>query len=113
MKTKPEPPDTVNPPCWRISPPRDFCEFLRRLPNLLPEDSILSVESGGAPEIEEFMSERPATYDNEIDQGFWRLRPKILYMPITEQNLRELADLCEKRAEPEVSNTCRRTGRIK
>jgi hypothetical protein len=105
MKTKPDLPDIVEPPCWRMSPPSDFCEFLRQLPDFVPTGSVLCLESGGAFDVEAYVLERPATYENETDQGFWKFRPKILYMPITQEHLHGLAELCEKHAEPEVGNT--------
>lgn len=105
MKTKPMLPDTVDAPCWRMSPPRDFCEFLRQLPNFVLTGSILCLEGGDAVDVEAYVLERPATYENETDQDFWKFRPKCLYMPITQENLDGLARLCEKHAEPEVSNT--------
>jgi len=105
MKTEPDLPDMVEPPCWRMSPPRDFCEFLRHLPNFVPANAIFCLESGGAVDVERFVAERPAIFDNKIDQGFWKMRPKVLYMPVTQENLRGLADLCERHAEPEVCNT--------
>ena len=99
---KPDLPEMVTPPCWRLTPPADFCEFLRELPNFVPENSILAVEGGGAPDIETYLQERPAEYENETDQGFWKLRPKTFYTPITTENLRGLADLSERHNELEV-----------
>jgi hypothetical protein len=88
-----------------MSPPRDFCEFLRELPDFVPNDSILCLEGGDAPDLEAYLASRPAVYDNETDQGFFKLRPKTFYMPITKMNLLGFADLCERHAEPEVCNT--------
>jgi hypothetical protein len=53
------------------------------------------------------LMERPATYENKLDQGFLKLRPKVLYMPITEENLAGFAGLSEMYAEPEVCSHLR------
>jgi len=102
---KPNLRDIVDPPCWRLSPPRDFCEFLRELPSFIPGNSTLCLEGGNASDLEVYLLARPGIYENETDQGFFKLRPKTFYMPLTEDNLRGLADLCERHAEPEVANS--------
>ncbi len=106
MKTKTELPWFVEQPCWKISP-ADLSEFLRQLPNIAPSNSILCLEGGGAPEIEAYLLKRPATYENQTNQGFLKMRPKIFYMPITKENLQGLAALSERYAEPEVSSHLR------
>lgn len=100
MKPRSELPEIVEPPCWEVSAP-DFSEFLQHLPALAP-DSILCLEGVSAPDLEAYLRERPATYENETKQGFLGLRPKIFYMPITEENLHGFAALAERYAEPEV-----------
>ena len=102
---RPDGRDIVDPPCWQMSSPIDFCEFLRKLPGFVPEDSILSIQGGCAADIEAYVTSRPAIYDNETDQGWFKLRTKTLYMPVTDSNLQGLADLSEKHAEPEVANS--------
>lgn len=113
MKTKAELPEIVEPPCREVSPV-DFSEFLRQLPRLLPSNSVLCLEGVDVPEIEAYLRERPAIYENELDQGFLKTRPKIYYMPITEENLRGFAALSERYAEPEVCDHLRvyRDGKI-
>ena len=105
MKTKAELPEIVGPPCWEVSPP-DFSEFLRHLPAFMPAASVLCLEDVNAPDIEAYFLERPSTYENEPNHGFL-LRPKVFYMPITEENLRGLAALSERYAEPEVCSHLR------
>ena len=102
---KPDLPQWVDAPCWRLSPPRDFCEFLRELPKFVPEGSILCLEGGDAYDVDEYLAARPAIYENETDQGWLRHRPKVFYIPITEANLIGLGDLSERHAEPEVANS--------
>ena len=105
MKTRPELPEIVEPPCWEVSPP-DFSEFLQHLPAFAP-NSILCLEGVSAPDLEAYLQERSAAYENETKQGFLGLRPKIFYIPITEKNLREFADLTVRYAEPEVCDHLR------
>ena len=97
----------VDPPCWRLSPPSDFCEFLRELPNFVPENSTLALEGTGAYDIESYLQDRPAKYENETDQGFWKMSPKVFYMSVTLENLRGLADLSERYNELEVCSHLR------
>src|ERR1044072_1685297 len=106
MKAGTELPSYVEPPCWKVSSP-DLSEFLRHLPAFAPRDAIFCLEYGDAPEIETYLRERPAAYENETDQGFLKMRPKVFYMPATEENLRGLASLSERYAEPEVGNSLR------
>jgi hypothetical protein len=107
MNTKIELPEIVEPPCWQVSPV-DFSEFLRQLPNLVPNNSILCLVGGVAdPDIEAYLLKRPAIYENETNQGFLKMRPKIFYMPITGEHLQGFASLSERYAEPEVCNELR------
>jgi hypothetical protein len=87
---------------WTVSPPRDLSEFLRHLPSLVPNDSILCLEGVIDSEIETFLKQRPAKYENETKQGFLKLRSKIFYMPVTEENLHRFALLSENFAAPEI-----------
>lgn len=106
MKTKTELPKIVEPPCWNVSPV-DFSEFLRHLPNLAPGNSVLCLDGVYVPEIETYLLDRPAIYENETNQGFLKMRSKIFYMPISEENLQGLASLSEGYAVPEVCSHLR------
>lgn len=92
---------------WVISPPADFTEFLRNLPALVPNDSILCLEGVIDSDIESFLKKRPANYDNETNQGFLKLHSKIFYMPITEENLRQFAELSKRYNELEICSHLR------
>ena len=105
MKTRPELPEMVEPPCWELSSP-NFSEFLQHVPALAP-NSILCLEGVSAPDVEAYLLERPAAYENDTNQGFLGLRTKIYYMPITEENLRGFAALTERYAEPEICDHLR------
>lgn len=106
MRVGTELPYYVEPPCWRVSPP-DLSDFLRHLSAFTPPDAILCLEHGGAHEVEAYLQARPAVYENETDQGFLKMRPKVFYTPATADNLRGLAALSEGYAEPEVGNSLR------
>ena len=101
MKSETKLPEIVEPPCWKVSPV-DFSEFFRQLPKLVPDNSVLCLEGVYVPEIEAYLQKRPASYENETNQGFLKMRPKIFYIPITEENLQNFALLTERYAEPEV-----------
>ena len=73
----------------------------------MPKDSTLALEGTHASEIESYLKERPAKYENETDQGFWKMRPKIFYIPVTLENLRGLAGLSERYNELEVCSHLR------
>jgi len=113
MKTKAELPEIVEAPCWEVSSV-DFYEFLGQLPYLAPSDSVLCLEGVDVSDIEAYLQKRPAIYENETNQGFLKMRPKIFYIPITEENLQGLASLSERYAEPEVCSHLRvyRNGKI-
>jgi hypothetical protein len=106
MKNKAQLPEIVESPCWEVSPV-DFSEFLRHLSHLFPSNSVLCLEGVDVPDIEAYLQERPATHENELNQGFLNMRPKIFYMPITEANLQGFAALSERYAEPEVCSHLR------
>ncbi|HEY0077558.1 MAG TPA: hypothetical protein VGB73_02860 [Pyrinomonadaceae bacterium] len=106
MKTKAELPEIVESPCWEVSPV-DFYEFLRQLPHLFPSNSVLCLEGVDVPRLAAYLRKRPAAYENELNQGWLNMRPKIFYMPITEENLQGFAALSERYAEPEVCSHLR------
>ena len=113
MKTRNDLQLIVDPSCWEVSPV-DLCEFLRQLPDLMPSGSVLCLEGVDAGDVEKYLQKRPATYENETDNGFFGMRARVFYMPVTEENLQELAILAEAYAEPEVCNALRvyRNGKV-
>ena len=103
IETKAKLPQFVGPPCWSVSP-TDFSLFLRQLPNLVPDNSILCLGGVDVPVLEAYLMERPAIYDNKTTRGFLKLRPKIFYMPINKENLEEFITISERYSEPEICN---------
>lgn len=106
MNVKTELLEIVEPPCWKVSSV-DLSEFLRQLPKLVPHNSILYLQGVISLEIESYLQNHPAIYKNETDQGFLKMRSKIFYIPITEDNLENFALLTENYAEPEVCDHLR------
>jgi hypothetical protein len=96
----------VDPPCWEISP-CDLTAFIFQLGGLVAPESVLCLEGGNAADVEGYLLERPGPIENETKQGFLKMRPRIFYMPITQENLRGLGDLTEIHAEPEVCDNLR------
>lgn len=95
-------PAFVDAPCWRVSPPDDFPEFLRQLPRLVPPRCILRATGTPVREVEAYLLARLSAVENRLSTGLLRLGEKDFYMPATEANLRGLADVAENFAEPEV-----------
>jgi hypothetical protein len=96
----------VNAPCWTVTP-ADFTKFLEELYTFVPSNSVLCLEGVYAPDIEYYLKERPSSFENQTNQGFLRMRPKVYFMPITAENLQGLANLASVHAEPEVCSHMR------
>ncbi len=97
-------PPWVEPPCWEISRP-DLTRFICELSAFAPEGSTLCIEGGDAADVERYLEARPGPIENETNQGFLKMRPKVFYMPITPENLRGLGSLTERHAEMEVCSS--------
>ena|SRR5215218_8748950 len=106
MRTGIDLPQLVQPPCWEATPP-DLTGFLDALHAFLPSGSVLCLEGVRAPDVERYLTARPGPWENEINQGFLKTRPKVFFMPITAENLHGLARLSSPHAEPEVCNHIR------
>ena len=106
MHTSSTLPPQVEPPCWEISPP-DLTEFISQLGSFVSPESVLCLEGGNAADVERYLQARPGPIENEIDQGFLKMRSKVFFMPVTRENLRGLRDLTEVHAEPEVCDHLR------
>jgi len=96
----------VDPPCWEISPP-DLTDFISQLGAFVAEESVLCLEGGNAADVERYLQARPGPIENETNQGFLKMRPKVFFMPITRENLRGLGNLTEVHAEGEVCDNLR------
>jgi hypothetical protein len=95
----------VHAPCWALAPV-ELGDFLRNIGEIVPEQAVFRLESGGNPAVESFMVGRPAKYPNEGEKrwlAFFKTAA-VFYMPSTLRNLEGLADLSENCAEPEFGN---------
>ena len=106
MGTGKDLPQFVGPPCWEVTP-ADFTKFLEELHAFVPHGFVLCLEGVAASEIEHYLEARPGPFENETNQGFLKLRPKIFFMPITADSLHGLASLSKSFAEPEVCSHLR------
>lgn len=101
MRTGPNLPQLVDAPCWEVTPP-DLTKFLEELYAFVPAGSVLCLEGTEAPDIERYLKARPGPFENETNQGFLKMRPKVYFIPITAENLQGVASLSTAHAEPEV-----------
>ncbi len=106
MRTGTALPEIVDAPCWKVTP-ADLTKFLNELCALVPSDSILCLEGVDALDIEVYLEERPSSFENETNQGLFRMRPKVYFTPITAENLQGIASLASAHAEPEVCSHLR------
>jgi hypothetical protein len=97
-------PQYVEPPCWELSP-ADLTRFICELSTFVPAGSVLCLEGADAADVERYLEARPGPWENETNQGFLKMRPKVFFMPITRENLHGLGALTERHAEPEVCNS--------
>lgn len=95
----------VDEPRWALAPV-ELDAFLRNVSELLSEDAVFRLESGGQPGIETFMAGQLASHaDEPAERRFGFLStPAVFYMPATKENLARLADLSDNCAEPEFGN---------
>jgi hypothetical protein len=88
---------------WELSAPADAAAFVRRLPELLPEGTVLYLEGASmAREVSDFLDARRSPTELKIARGTILPRPKVYHLPMTEPNTAGLAELFEAHASPEI-----------
>ena len=95
----------IDAPCWLLEPVT-LGDFIRNVSEIVPEEAVFRLESGGDPAVESFMAGRPAKYGNEGEERsllFFK-SPAVFYMPSTRENLEGLADLSDDCAELEFGS---------
>ena len=92
--------DTV----WEVAGIKDkkLADFFRALPSLLPQDSILYLESTYSKRIVDFLMANAAKETRKVAIGTIWPRPNFFHIVISESNMTELARLSERCATPEV-----------
>ncbi len=96
----------IESPCWQLQP-TDLSLFVAEITALCSGEAILCLEGVIAEDVESYLRARPSRLENETNQGFFKMRPKIYFMPITPESVRGLATLTENHAEPEVCDHLR------
>jgi hypothetical protein len=88
---------------WKVTGVSDHSAFFRNLPQILPANAVLVLEGGRHPEgLLAFVRKHEVTAGMEIATGtFWPRQP-VHHLSATATVLRELADLTEQCAAPEV-----------
>ena len=81
----------------------DHAEFLRRIPALVPEGSVLVLE-GGSPssQLQGFLKEHAIAPRTKVARGTVWPRADIVHLPASAQVLGGLADHAERCAYPEL-----------
>jgi hypothetical protein len=98
----PEPPRLFAQPHWLISGVSGFGGFFGALTQLVPPGSSLRIEGNPYPDVEEGL--RPWLTDPSRKTGrFWRTLAKYV-LPVTTDNMAELARMAARHAEPEVAD---------
>ena len=91
---------------WEVSgiKSKSLPEFLRPLPTVLPEHSILYLEgtSRSAREVIAFLESHAASETSKVALGTIWPRPKFFHVPVTPEIMGELATLSARRVTPEV-----------
>jgi len=89
---------------WEISgvKGKSFPDFLRALPNLLPEDSILYLEGTSARDAIAFLQKNAAKEICKVAIGTIWPRPQFFHIRISSETMSELAQVAEKHAQPEI-----------
>jgi hypothetical protein len=89
--------------CWRLTGVSDHSAFFRNLPALLPADAVLVLEGGLQPaDLRAFIQRNEVPTAMKIAAGTVWPRSTVHHISATATILKELADLTEDRAAPEV-----------
>lgn len=87
---------------WKLSTVQDFPAFLTALPSLVPEGSVLYIESGGKPPQNSLsVLQELSTGDSvKVPGGTLLPRPVIYTIPITRENMQKLAAIEQQHSTP-------------
>ena len=81
---------------WKVTSVRDAEVFLKSLPLLMPEGSVLYLEDLLESEVRDFVEARPAPNPVKVALGTIWPRPHWYHMPLTQKNVTELAELVDE-----------------
>lgn len=90
--------------CWRLTGNvSDHSAFFRNLPQLLPDDAVVVLEGGCHPEeLRSLIGKHEVPAGMNVAAGTAWPRTSFHHLPATATVLRELADLSEHCAAPEI-----------
>lgn len=88
--------------CWKISAPAELSVLFRALPLLNLEQSILYIEAGApAPaELDSFLKKRTVAENIRIAGGTLLPRPTIYRIPLTTENIEDIAKFARRFPTP-------------
>jgi len=91
-------------PCWEVAGRRvDQADFFRALAGFVPEGSILFLEGGAHPApVRKFLEEHAVPQEAKIALGTVWPRSTVFHLQATGALLRQLADLAQTCASPEL-----------
>ncbi len=87
---------------WRLDNVRNFPNFLRCLPKIFPEGSVLYLEGTYARDVKKFLNSRRIPNTARVAIGTIWPRPSIFHIPLTPENVLGLAALAERRNRLEI-----------
>ena len=89
---------------WHLSPTEDLPAFLRALRYLVPPDSVVYFEAGSPDrEIKTFLKDRSLKDRPIIPMGTVSPKPAFYHLPVTPDNLDNLAQIAEHHSAFEIA----------
>lgn len=88
---------------WEVSPPEDVTAFFHHLHELMPARAVLYLEGVSiGTSVAKRLTELQCEPQAQVALGTLWPKPRCFHIPLTEQNLREIAALYESNAPPEI-----------
>jgi hypothetical protein len=87
---------------WEVSVVKNLSDFLRGLPNLLPEGSILYLEGTEARDAITFLKRNSAKQTCKVAIGTIWPRPQFFHILISTATMSELSRISDKYVQPEI-----------
>ena len=81
---------------WTVSPTKDVERFLRALPLLVPEGSIVYFEGTGEPHVREYLGRISIPAQAQVELGTIWPRPDTYHVAVSQDSMDALATFLEK-----------------
>lgn len=91
---------------WAVSPTTDVVRFLRALPSLVPDGSILYLEGTGEPHVAEYLERVAGPAQTRVAIGTIWPRPDCYHVPLTPTTTERFAQFLEQRPAGYVCTHC-------